>query len=65
MISWLDGGNTDLDNGVLLCGHHHRLIHEGDWQVRPGPDRLPEFLPPAWLDPERKPRRNNRLRAGP
>jgi hypothetical protein len=30
-----------------------------------GADGLPEFLPPAWLDPERKPRRNNRLRAGP
>jgi hypothetical protein len=65
MISWLDGGPTDLDNGVLLCGHHHRLIHIGEWEVRLGPDRLPEFLPPVWLDPERKPRRNNRPRAEP
>jgi hypothetical protein len=65
MISWLDLGRTELDNGVLLCGHHHRLIHCGEWEVRLGKDRLPEFLPPAWLDPERTPRRNNRLRAGP
>jgi hypothetical protein len=65
IVSWLDKGNTDLDNGVLLCGHHHRLIHQDEWEVRLGKDRLPEFLPPAWLDPERKPRRNNRLRAGP
>jgi hypothetical protein len=65
MISWLDHGKTELDNGVLLCGHHHRLIHEGAWEVRLGPDRLPEFLPPAWLDPDRTPRRNQRLRAGP
>jgi len=65
IISWLDLGETNLDNGVLLCGHHHRLIHQEDWHVRMGADRLPEFLPPAWLDPDRKPRRNNRLRARP
>jgi hypothetical protein len=65
IISWLDHGHTDLDNGVLLCGHHHRLIHQQEWQVRLGKDRLPEFLPPAWLDPHRTPRRNQRLRAGP
>jgi hypothetical protein len=26
---------------------------------------LAQFLPPAWLDPDRTPRRNQRLRAGP
>jgi hypothetical protein len=65
IVSWLDHGHTDLDNGVLLCGWHHRLIHQGEWQVRLGPDRLPEFLPPTRLDPDRKPRRNQRSRAGP
>jgi hypothetical protein len=52
------GGPTSLDNGVLLCGFHHRLIHQGEWQVRLGPDRLPEFLPPTYVDPERTPQRN-------
>jgi hypothetical protein len=52
------GGPTSLDNGILLCGHHHRLIHQGEWQVRLGPHRLPEFLPPAYVDPERTPQRN-------
>ena len=55
---WADGGATDQDNLVLLCGHHHRLIHEGEWEVRLGPDRRPEFIPPAHIDAERRPRRN-------
>jgi hypothetical protein len=33
-ISWLRGGRTDLDNGVLLCAAHHRLIHDERWMVR-------------------------------
>jgi hypothetical protein len=39
----------------MLCRAHHRLIHHTDWIVR-FRDGLPEFLPPAWIDPERKPR---------
>jgi hypothetical protein len=53
-----EGGPTCVDNGVLVCGFHHRLLHEGDWQVRLGTDRLPEFIPPAYLDPLRRPQRN-------
>jgi hypothetical protein len=26
---WAHGGETSLDNLVLLCGTHHRLLHEG------------------------------------
>ncbi|HZJ03884.1 MAG TPA: DUF222 domain-containing protein, partial [Nocardioidaceae bacterium] len=31
---WVDGGPTCLDNMIILCGHHHRLIHAGPWQIR-------------------------------
>ena len=30
---WADGGATRLDNLVLLCRHHHRLLHEGMYYV--------------------------------
>ncbi|MEU7943613.1 DUF222 domain-containing protein [Micromonospora taraxaci] len=56
---WADGGPTNLDNAVLLCGHHHRHVHRGEWTVRLGDDGHPEFVPPAWLDPEQIPRRNH------
>lgn len=29
IVHWARGGETKLDNLVLLCGHHHRLVHEG------------------------------------
>ncbi|MDS0134869.1 MULTISPECIES: DUF222 domain-containing protein [unclassified Amycolatopsis] len=56
---WADGGPTNLNNLVLMCAHHHRLLHRSGWEVRIAPDGLPEFLPPTFLDRRRKPRRNN------
>ncbi|OXM69957.1 HNH endonuclease signature motif containing protein [Amycolatopsis vastitatis] len=56
---WADGGPTELGNLVLMCAHHHRLLHRSGWEVRIAADGLPEFLPPAFLDKQRKPRRNN------
>ncbi|RSD10447.1 HNH endonuclease signature motif containing protein [Amycolatopsis eburnea] len=56
---WAEGGPTELANLVLLCGHHHRLLHRSGWQVRIATDGHPEFLPPRFLDKRRKPRRNN------
>jgi hypothetical protein len=31
---WADGGETNLENTVLLCSHHHRLMHEGGFSLR-------------------------------
>jgi hypothetical protein len=47
VVPWFDGGGTSLSNLVLLCGHHHRTIHQTPWQARiNSQDGLPEFLPP-------------------
>jgi hypothetical protein len=32
--SWADGGETRLGNLVMLCRHHHRLVHESGFEVR-------------------------------
>jgi hypothetical protein len=58
---WINHGPTDLNNLVLLCGYHHRLVHHSEWQVRINPkDGLPEFIPPGYIDDDRRPRRNRR-----
>jgi len=33
VIHWAHGGPTDLDNLVLLCKFHHRLVHEGGFRI--------------------------------
>ena len=43
---WIDGGPTSLDNLILLCGHHHRLVHSGPWRVELDPGGDATFLPP-------------------
>ncbi len=31
--AWTDGGRSDLANGILLCGRHHRVVHEHGWRA--------------------------------
>ncbi len=44
---WADGGETSLDNLLLLCSHHHRLVHEQGWKLEWwGREKLPAFIDP-------------------
>ena len=56
VVHWAEGGETSLDNLVLLCRHHHRLVHEhgygcattedGDFRFsEPDGTRIPEAFP--------------------
>ncbi|WNV84156.1 DUF222 domain-containing protein [Umezawaea sp. Da 62-37] len=54
---WSQGGNTGMDNLVLLCRRHHVLIHHSEWEVRMS-GGLPSFHPPAFMDPLRRPVHN-------
>ena len=64
---WADGGPTSLNNLVMLCGHHHRTIHDTAWQVRLATDAHPEFRPPPRRphDPPPEEWIRHRPRAGP
>jgi hypothetical protein len=41
-------GPTSLDNLILLCAHHHHLVHRQQWDVQliPGPDAEVIFTSP-------------------
>jgi hypothetical protein len=45
IIAWARGGPGNLPNLVLLCYYHHRLVHEGGWQVVKAGQEF-TFLPP-------------------
>jgi Domain of unknown function (DUF222)/HNH endonuclease len=35
---WAHGGETSLGNLILLCWHHHRLVHEGGYTIHADPN---------------------------
>jgi hypothetical protein len=34
VMHWADGGETSLENTMLLCATHHRLLHEGGFSIK-------------------------------
>lgn len=43
---WAQGGLTNLDNLVLLCHHHHKLVHERGWHLHLDPNGIAIFTTP-------------------
>jgi hypothetical protein len=52
---WSRGGTTDLDNLILICSFHHKLVHEHGWSIERNDDG-----DVAWQRPD-----GVRYRAGP
>jgi len=59
IVSWAEGGSTDLSNLTLVCGYHHREFDRTGWTCRMT-DGRPHWIPPTWIDPARTPRSNQR-----
>jgi hypothetical protein len=52
-----DGGRTDVADGLLLCKHHHLLLHDHHWEIeRRGPARSEYWLIPPPDAPDVEPR---------
>ena len=58
-----DHGPTNIDNGVLLCPHHHRMLHHSDYEMKMIGGR-PYLVPPMFIDRERTPILLGRSRVG-
>ncbi len=46
IVSWARGGKTSLDNLLLLCPFHHRVVHERGFGIRTEADGQVAFLYP-------------------
>jgi hypothetical protein len=55
IIWWRHGGRTELENLLLMCSFHHKLVHEFGWSVKRHPDGEVR-----WVRPD-----GTRYRAGP
>src|SRR6202041_2560785 len=47
IVPWKPGGRTDLPNLVLLCKHHHGLVHRLVWTMKGNANEELTFLGPG------------------
>jgi len=55
IVWWRHGGRTDLENLLLICSFHHRLVHEHGWRIERDPGGTIRWMRPNGI----------RYRAGP
>jgi hypothetical protein len=56
LVHWTKGGATDYWNLAMGCHFHHKLVHEGSWDVRMVDNHVVWFKPDGsayepWRDP--------------
>ena len=47
---WAQGGQTNIDEEVLACPPHNRLVEKAGWVTRIRADGRVEWIPPPQLD---------------
>jgi hypothetical protein len=49
-------GQTNVANGILLCKHHHLLLHNNGWHITRNDRGEYWLIPPPTVDPDQMPR---------
>jgi Domain of unknown function (DUF222) len=56
IVFWArDKGKTDVADGILLCKHHHLLLHNNGWEIERNPRGEYWLIPPKSHDPDQTP----------
>ncbi|RZT27911.1 uncharacterized protein DUF222 [Kribbella sp. VKM Ac-2569] len=50
LISWIDGGDTKVENLALVCRRHHTDLHHGHWTITIANGQV-HVTRPTWADP--------------
>lgn len=55
IVEWAQQGKTDINNMTLSCSAHHHLLDRSEWETVMLKDGRPAWVPPASIDPARRP----------
>ncbi|GAA1813276.1 HNH endonuclease signature motif containing protein [Brevibacterium celere] len=55
IVPFSEGGKTNINNLTLACSYHHHLIDRTDWETIMLFDGRAAWVPPATIDPARRP----------